>query len=59
MNHLHSQELTYYVTTWAERDTAENLYSVDVATTPFSATWRSDAIDLNIVSGTVRYGTGL
>ena len=29
---------------WAERDTAVNLYPVDVATTPFSATWRNDAI---------------
>ena len=32
------------VTAWAELDTAVNLYSVDVATTPFSATWRNDAI---------------
>ena len=47
------------VTSWAERDTAVNLYIVDVATTPFSATRRSDAIHCNIVSGTVRHGTGL
>ena len=46
------------LTIWAERDTAVNLYPLDVATTPFSATWRNDAIHCNIVSGTVRYGTG-
>ena len=47
----------FWPTTWAERDTAVNLYPVDVATTPFSATWRNDAIYWNIMSGTVRYGT--
>ena len=45
--------------TWAKRDIAVNLYPVDVATTPFSATWRSGAIHANIVSGAARYGTGL
>ena len=44
---------------WAEREYAVNLYPVDVATTPFFATWRNDSIHCNIVSGTVRYGTGL
>ena len=47
------------VVIWAKRDTAVNLFPVDVATTPFSAMWCSNAIHCNTVSGTVRYGTGL
>ena len=41
---LSTGHLTKWLITWAERDTAVNLYSMDVATPPFSATWRSNAI---------------
>ena len=53
-----SDNLSVYVlicsaATWAQHDTAVNLYPVDVARTPFSAMWRNDAIHCNIVSGMV------